>query len=281
MSLDLDQLRTLVAFADTGSVKNAARVVHKTPSAVSTHLSKLAGTVGRTLLQRRGRGLDLTPDGAEVVKYARRIVGLEHELLARFNASSFAGTIRVGLPDDYIPTLMSPLFDALGSVAPQARLEVQCAPSAELRPLVANAELDLAVLSEPAGAGGGVLLRREDIVWAAGQQLPELHGGPIPLALFPEGCIVRAAALAGLGAAGLATDIVCVSRSMSAVQAAVVAGLAVAPLARSCVPAEAEVLGAQSGLPQQQPIDIVLATGASAPRALMTSLVDRLRERLG
>src|SRR5690606_33143557 len=166
MGLDLEHLRTLVTFADTGSVKGTARVVHKTPSAVSTQLSKLAETVGRPLLKKRGRGLELTPDGVEVAKTARRMVALEHEIMARFNASDFAGTLRVGLPDDYVPMLMSPLFDALESVAPLARLEVQCAPSADLRPLIANAELDFALLSEPSGSKRGVLLRREEVVWA-------------------------------------------------------------------------------------------------------------------
>ncbi|MGJ0204563.1 LysR family transcriptional regulator [Leucobacter sp. gxy201] len=281
MSLDLDQLRTLLAFADTGSVKNAARVVRRTPSAVSTHLSKLSTSIGRPLLQRRGRGLELTPDGAEVVKIARRMVGLEHELLARFDASAFAGTLRVGLPDDYVPTLMSPLFDALGAVAPQARLEVQCAPSAELRPLIANADLDLAVLSEPAGSGAGVLLRREEVVWASARHETALADGAIPLALFPTGCIVRAAALADLSTLGIATDIVCESRSMSAVQAAIRARLAIAPIARSCMPEGAEIMGAGSGLPRQRPIDIVLAASATAPRSLTAALVARLRERLG
>jgi len=280
MGLDLEHLRTLVTFADTGSVKGTARVVHKTPSAVSTQLSKLAETVGRPLLKKRGRGLELTPDGVEVAKTARRMVALEHEIMARFNASDFAGTLRVGLPDDYVPMLMSPLFDALESVAPLARLEVQCAPSADLRPLIANAELDFALLSEPSGSKRGVLLRREEVVWASGTHGSQIAQGTLPLALFPEGCVVRAAALSMLDTHGIAYDVVCESQSMAAIQSAVSAGIAIAPLARSCVPPSAHLLWAESGLPAQESIEIIIATSPSMTAPLSTALIERLRERV-
>src|SRR5262245_33166065 len=74
MLLDIEQLSTLVAFADTGSVKGAASLVHKTPSAVSVQLSKLGETVKRELLRRQGRRLVVTHDGAELVGHARRLL---------------------------------------------------------------------------------------------------------------------------------------------------------------------------------------------------------------
>ena len=103
MLLDTEQLRTLVAFADAGSCKGAAQLVHKTPSAVSLHLSKLAQTLARELLQRQGRRLVLTHDGTELVRYARRILALQGEAVAHFQATEIGGALRVGLPDDYIP----------------------------------------------------------------------------------------------------------------------------------------------------------------------------------
>ncbi|HRI18337.1 MAG TPA: LysR family transcriptional regulator, partial [Burkholderiaceae bacterium] len=74
--LDLEQLRTLAAFADAGSCRGAAHLVHKTPSAVSMHLAKLAQALGRELLRRDGRRLVLTHDGNELVRYARRLLAL-------------------------------------------------------------------------------------------------------------------------------------------------------------------------------------------------------------
>ncbi len=47
--LDIDQLRTLIAIADTGSFTRAADIVHKTQSAVSMQMKRLEERVGREL----------------------------------------------------------------------------------------------------------------------------------------------------------------------------------------------------------------------------------------
>ena len=44
--LDIDQLRTFVAIADTGSFTRAAEIVHKTQSAVSMQMKRLEDRVG-------------------------------------------------------------------------------------------------------------------------------------------------------------------------------------------------------------------------------------------
>ena len=54
--LDIDQLRTFVAIADTGSFTRAADVVHKTQSAVSMQMMKrLEERLGRSIFERDGR----------------------------------------------------------------------------------------------------------------------------------------------------------------------------------------------------------------------------------
>ncbi len=53
--LDIDQLRTLIAIADTGSFTKAADVVHKTQSAVSMQMKRLEERVGRDIFEKDGR----------------------------------------------------------------------------------------------------------------------------------------------------------------------------------------------------------------------------------
>ena len=53
--LDIDQLRTFVAIADTGSFTRAADIVHKTQSAVSMQMKRLEERVGRAVFERDGR----------------------------------------------------------------------------------------------------------------------------------------------------------------------------------------------------------------------------------
>ena len=54
--LDLDQLRTFLAIAETGSFTRAADGVHKTQSAVSMQMRRLEERVGRPIFARDGRG---------------------------------------------------------------------------------------------------------------------------------------------------------------------------------------------------------------------------------
>ncbi|WP_088284562.1 LysR substrate-binding domain-containing protein [Ideonella sp. A 288] len=277
MLLDLEQLRTLVAFADAGSCRGAAHLVHKTPSAVSMHLSKLGQQLDRDLLQRQGRRLALTHDGNELVRYARRMLALQAEALAHFQAPEFGGNLRVGLPDDYIAALMGPLLATLARLAPQAHIEVLCAPSAELRPLVADGQLDLAILSAETDTQEGMVLRTERVVWTASAHFDATSTDCLPLALFPDGCIFRKWALAQLRQRRREHRIVCTSRSMSAIQAAVRAGFAVSVVAESCVPADAVVLTPSQGFAALPGVTIILAASPSTDAALVQRLSEQMR----
>ena len=57
------RLQTLVAVADTGSVRAAARRLIVTESAVSAAIAALTREVGVPLVEREGRGLRLTTAG--------------------------------------------------------------------------------------------------------------------------------------------------------------------------------------------------------------------------
>ena len=61
--IDVDQLRTFIAIAETGSFTKAAEVVHKTQSAVSMQMKRLEERLDRPIFARDGRASKLTEDG--------------------------------------------------------------------------------------------------------------------------------------------------------------------------------------------------------------------------
>ena len=81
--LDVDQLRTFIAIAETGSFTRAADIVHKTQSAVSMQMKRLEERLDRAIFARDGRASKLTEDGERLLDYARRIVKLNVETIAR------------------------------------------------------------------------------------------------------------------------------------------------------------------------------------------------------
>src|SRR6201988_2976287 len=99
--LDIDQLRTFVVIAETGSFTRGAEVVHKTQSAVSMQMKRLEERLGRPVFERDGRASKLTEDGERLLDYARRIIKLNVEALAAFSATALSGRVRLGGSDDY------------------------------------------------------------------------------------------------------------------------------------------------------------------------------------
>lgn len=72
----LNQLRTFLAVADSGSVRAAAAELVVTQAAVSASLATLQRSLGVPLVQADGRGLRLTPAGAIYADYVRQAAGL-------------------------------------------------------------------------------------------------------------------------------------------------------------------------------------------------------------
>ncbi len=90
-SLDLDQLRTFVAIAETGSFTRAGDVVFKTQSAVSMQMRRLEERIGKPIFARDGRASRLTEEGERLLGYARRMIRLADETVAAFDDTELSG----------------------------------------------------------------------------------------------------------------------------------------------------------------------------------------------
>jgi len=81
--LTLDQLRTLIAVAETGSFSAAGRRLTRVQSAVSQTIQALETTLGVALFAREGKTPVLTDAGKVILEDARRLVGGAEALRAR------------------------------------------------------------------------------------------------------------------------------------------------------------------------------------------------------
>ncbi len=265
-NLDTDLLRTFAAIADCGSFTRAAELVHRTQSAVSMQVKRLEETLGKPVFQREGRSITLTPDGEALLGYARRILKLHEEAVAALTRPDVVGTVRVGIPDDYVMRFLPGILTRFAQAYPRVQVAVHCEPSYILTRRLDNDELDLALIScEPAREMGEVL-RREPTVWATSERHLAHEEEPLPLALFQEGCFVRAAALRALDETGRNYRIAYSSPSITGIHAAVSAGLAVTALVRSIVPSGMRVLSGDEGFPSL-PITLISLLRARGSRS--------------
>lgn len=74
--MTFQQLRYVVAVADSKSINKAAESLFITQPSLSNALKELENELGITIFSRNNRGIEITPDGEEFLGYARQM--LEH-----------------------------------------------------------------------------------------------------------------------------------------------------------------------------------------------------------
>jgi LysR family hydrogen peroxide-inducible transcriptional activator len=147
--MDLRQLNALLAVADHGSFSAAARALHTVQSNVSTHVARLEGELGATLVDRATGSL--TEEGEVVAARARRIQA-ELEALASDVASlhdEIAGAVRVGVIGTTARWLVPPLVEGMAERHPKVRVVVVDATTTSLLLQLTTGRLDLAVINLP------------------------------------------------------------------------------------------------------------------------------------
>jgi LysR family transcriptional regulator, low CO2-responsive transcriptional regulator len=155
------RLRALVTVADAGSVREAARRLTVTESAVSAALSALAREVRVPLVERDGRGLRLTPSGQAYSVYARAILGLHAEGLAaaRGDRDAERGRVRVAATATAGEYLLPAVLASFLSHHPGVDLRLEVGSSERLWAMFAAHEADLVFGGRPPGHIGDALTR--------------------------------------------------------------------------------------------------------------------------
>jgi DNA-binding transcriptional LysR family regulator len=157
-------------------------------------------------------------------------------------------------------------------------LELTVGLSGALFQALDAAELDLVLAKRRPGEDRGRLVRRERLVWVAGDPALADPERPLPLILYPPPSISRAMALEALENAGRSWRIVCTSSSLSGLNAAALAGLGICAQADGFVPNGLAALPRSAELPELGHIEFVAAGSGRTLRgpanALATAILD-------
>lgn len=278
--LDIDQLRTFVAIADSGSFTKAAEIVHKTQSAVSMQMKRLEERVGRAIFERDGRASRLTDDGEKLLDYARRIVRLNGECVASFAENDLAGRVRLGLPDDYADRYLPDILASFSRSNPRVEVSVMCEPTPMLVDRIADDELDLAIITHVEGKTASEVIRTEPLLWVGSARHRVHEDVPLPLAVGRHTCCWRSAAVEALSVCERQHRVAYVSWHSTAVSAAVIAGLAVSVLPESAVKPGMRILGPREGFPALPTCKVGLLHATRPPTALIDALALQIRQSL-
>jgi LysR family transcriptional activator of dmlA len=187
---NLDELRTLVAIVEGGSLAAAARELGLTPHAISRRLAALEARLGRVLIHRTTRRLSVTAEGQRFAARSQRVLAELAEAEAELvGADGLSGPVRIILhPDLVSPGLMTALA-ALRARAPALELTVRVT-KAFVDPIAAGVDLSIHVGRPPASSLVAVPLSNGAWVLAAAPSYLARHGRPrTPQQLIEHQCL--------------------------------------------------------------------------------------------
>lgn len=276
-NLDMTALRSFVAVADRGSVTNAAASVNLTQSAVSMQMKRLEEMLGVKLIDRAGRGCELTPTGQLLLSYARRLVETNDEAVGRLTDDLYEGEIVLGVPYDIVYPVVPEVLKQFGALYPRVKVQLKSSSTTKLLAALGAGKVDLILTTEERAGPGGETLTGMPLRWCGAIGGRAWQGRPLKVA-FCNVCIFRKGVLERLDAAGIEWEMAVDSDDDRSVEALIAADLAVGTLLEPSVPPQLEIISAGGALPKLQAhlVNMYRADDRDGPLA---HLADMLRQQ--
>jgi DNA-binding transcriptional LysR family regulator len=259
-NMPMDLIRSFVAIADAGTVTRAAAQLGRSQPAVTLQMQRLEDVLDQRLLVWDGRRTRPTPAGERLLSYAREILRLNDEAVGNLAESAVAGHVKIGTPNDFATSFLPRVLGRFAGLHADVSLEVVCDLSRKLVELLLGQSDELDIVLAMHADRPGISARRlwkEELVWVGGPGHALGARRPLPLVVYPEGCIYRSRMEEALSARKIAWRIAYASPSLSGIRAAVEAGLGITVLAKSTVPPGLTVLR-DAALPSLRGVFIAL-----------------------
>ncbi|MDR9754942.1 LysR family transcriptional regulator [Pseudomonas sp. SZMC_28357] len=268
---DFEQLKTLVAAVDAGSLSAAVATRLLSQSSLSEQLRKLEEAAGEQLLVRSKSGVRPTAAGERMVMHARKILALADAAWRDMHDTPLEGELHLGISDYFRPGQLVQLLARIAQQYPGLRLRTQVGKSDELLAAYRSGTLDLAIVMRMVGTVPGTaddaqVLRTEPLMWvmASGQTITALPK-TVELALLPETCSLHRLVRQQLDTHRVPHVVAHIASGVGGLQAALGAGLGIGCLNASAVVGANLVEVREGLLPPLPEVEFVLLTAEQGP----------------
>ena len=167
----LRALECLVAVADSGSITQAALLLHSSQPAVSHQIASLERETRTILLRREPRGVKLTPAGRAAVADARRAIEAAASAVrsARAAGRAAGGVLRLACAQSLTVALLAPVIRQWHRRHPEVVITLRESTAVdEILGFIDSDEVDLVLMSTPPpGRFTITAIAEEEIVLAA------------------------------------------------------------------------------------------------------------------
>ncbi|HEU6455481.1 MAG TPA: LysR substrate-binding domain-containing protein, partial [Roseateles sp.] len=240
---------------------------------------KLEGQVEQTLFAKAGRKLALTEAGELLLGYARRMLELNDEAVARVRSTAIEGWVRVGLPHDFAEHGLPAALARFAKTHDKVRIEARAERNTELIKRVAAGQLDLALVWQDERVPRYLEKVAElPLTWIGQPGYVRSARTVLPLAAFEAPCMFRAAATAALDKVGQPWHLSFTTPSLAGLWAAVESGLGLAVRTPIGVPRHLALLGKTEKLPPLPSVSLVFIGAPDAQTPAVSLLQEILRE---
>jgi DNA-binding transcriptional LysR family regulator len=275
VNLPTDVLRTFLAVIDLGSFTKAGQLLGRTQPAISLQIRKLEELVGKTLMDTSGRNIALTREGESLARYARQLLAMNDEIVARLQRKESTGSLRVGLPNDYAVAFFQKALAHFSKQHQDVAISIHCDTSELLLPMFVKDELDIVVaMFDGTPPPGLIYTWAERPIWAVGGDTDADKKTPVPIAAHPEGCHYRDRMIRSLDQLGKPWRITFCSPGINGLQLAVQSGFGVTALTRRTLLRGMRILTENDGFPPLPDIHVGMFfknTGASTAALLLVN----------
>ncbi|MFU8863527.1 MAG: LysR family transcriptional regulator [Rhodobacterales bacterium] len=247
-NLDITTLRSFVAVADLGGVTRAAGHLHLTQSAVSMQLKRLEEVLGLNLLDRTNRSIGLTSAGQQLLGYARRMVDMNDEVMARLTDQLYEGEIILGVPHDIVLPAVPLVLQRFNTMFPRMKVQLITTFTHDLKAKFRRGECDIILTTEAAVEPGGETLTALPLKWVGAPGGIAWRQRPLRL-VFGRHCIFRPGVIAALEAAGIDWELAVETESDRTIEATVGADLGITAMIGGMEPRHLAQIDAGDSLP--------------------------------
>lgn len=250
-NLPMDLLRTFVTIRDLGGFTQAGELLGRSQPAVSLQVKRLEELLDIQLFDRSA-GLQLTEDGEILYQTARKILELNDAVVSRLATPAVSGSVRLGTPNDFEVSFLPVLLSKFSRAYPDVTLEVISDVSINLRDGYKKGQYDLVMSMDqyPDHNFAEEDYIVETLSWIADPDFSMNKNQPVPLVLYPQGCVYRKYITEALNQANIPWRVQYCSSSLLGIQSAIKAGLGVSALVLNTIPEIFQAEETYNGLPE-------------------------------
>ena len=147
--MEMHQLRYFAKVAELGNVTRAAEACFVSQPSLSQQITKLERELGQPLFVRLGRGVRLTEAGKLFKRYSDQILSLTEDARTRVSDDRDSGRIILGAIPTVAPYFLPGALTRFARECPKARVEIVEETTANILRLLAEGDIDLAIVALP------------------------------------------------------------------------------------------------------------------------------------